>query len=253
MNITIADYNGYNPKCESVQKALKWLGEKGEVPIEDLYREICGTWANVMRLGEIRKYLVVSRLEEFDTFAQQEGAYIISQLDDKIDTLRTDLQSIEYTSTLNPTRMYVYFRKNKTNLTQREHDKVVHDVLHSLLRGAVFEDDDYSLLLKELKEWHQYHYDTEIHYGWACSVNNRSAIKSIEKHLNRKPFLIGTKRCYEGFTFQTGRSEHYKCTGFDEGKIKFVLYENGMHQGTRKLFKFDHKEFKTHFKDKKIQ
>ena len=253
MNVTIADYNGYNSKCESVQKALMWLEKKGEVPIEDLYKKICGTWANVIRFGEIRKYLIVSRLEEFDRFAQQEGAYIINELDVQIDTLKTNLQSIEYTSTLNPTRMYVYFRKNKTNLTQREHDKVVHDVLHSLLRGAVFEDDDYSLLLGELKRWHQYHYDTEIHYRWACSVNNRSAAKSIENHLNRKPFLIGTKRCYEGFEFRTSNTEWYKCTGFDEGKIKFVVYENGIHQGSRKLFKFTNKEFKEHFKDKKIQ
>jgi hypothetical protein len=250
MKVTIADYNGYNPNCPTVKKSLKWLEEKGEVSLEDLYRDI--STLVIFRFGEIRKFLIPSRLEEFDQWARIEAGIEISELDNKIYQLESDLKHIEFTSTLNPVRMYHYFRKNQTKLTDREHDKVVHDILYSILRGAVFELEDYGLLRKELKNWYNYHVDVESHYRWAVMANNRSAIKSIEKYLNRKPFLIGTKRCYEDFKFCTGNNEHYKCTGFDENKIKFVLYENRMGQGPRKLFKFDNKEFKEHFKDKKI-
>lgn len=155
--------------------------------------------------------------------------------------------------TLNPAMVYLYFRKPQKYITERKSDSILNDILECVIAAAEFEIDDYELLYHNLRTKYLCHCDTEWHYRIAIENNNNTAWKSIEKFLDRKPYIINGKRCYAEFKFQLAHNEYYHCTGWNEqGNIKFVVYHEPNRKGIRKLLNFTREQFNEYFKNKKI-
>ena len=154
---------------------------------------------------------------------------------------------------LSPSVVYNYFLKQQKYISDRGYDKVLNNVLECIMASSIFEENDYELLFKQLRTRIQWHCNTEWHYRIAIENNNNSAWKSIELFLKRKPYLVDSKRVYDGFDFQLARNEYYRCTGWNEkGNIKFVLYSEPNNNGRRKLLNFNREQFNEYFKGKKI-
>lgn len=154
---------------------------------------------------------------------------------------------------LNPSIVYNYFRSQQKYITDRMYDKVLDNALECIMASSIFENNDYELLYKSLRTRIQRHCNTEWHYRIAIENNNNTAWKSIELFLNRKPYLIDGKRCYDCFDFQLARNEYYRCTGWNEkGNIKFVLYSEPNGNCKRKQLNFTREQFNEYFKGKKM-
>ena len=154
---------------------------------------------------------------------------------------------------LNPSIVYDYFRNHQKYITDRMYDEVLDNALECIIASSIFENNDYELLYKSLRRRIQRHYDTEWHYRIAIKNNNNTAWKSIELFLNRKPYIIDGKRCYDRFEFQLARNEYYRCTGWNEkGNIKFVLYSEPNGNGKRKQLNFTKEQFNEYFEGKII-
>lgn len=131
-------------------------------------------------------------------------------------------------------------------------NSVMQSVLYNLCAVAKFDEDDFTEVRKNFNfgYWGSNH--IESFYATAIRSGNSSAWKSIEKALNRTPFILKSKRMYEGVTFQVAEDNKwvkYRCTGWnDSNKIKFIV-ENP--DGQKRL-SFNNKEFKTYFKNKQI-
>ena len=150
---------------------------------------------------------------------------------------------------ITPAELYRQFKIQQPYITDRQYDSVLNNVLESIIASQRFEIDDYHDLYKWIRREYDYHWDSEWHYRIAIKHNNNLAWKSIEKFINRKPYLFDNKRCYEGFEFSTTDGDTYKCTGFDGSRIKFKVW---FKKPEFKLLKFTHAEFKDYFNARKM-
>jgi arsenate reductase-like glutaredoxin family protein len=146
-----------------------------------------------------------------------------------------------------------FFKQSFQSQSYLTTNSLMYNTLNSLCSVAFFNEDDFSEIIKNFNfsYWGGNH--IERFYATAIVSDNNSAWKSIEKLLNRTPFILKNKRMYEGITFnviQDDKRVKYRCTGWnDAGKIKFVT-ENTDNQ---KRMSFDNKEFKAYFKTIKIE
>jgi hypothetical protein len=164
------------------------------------------------------------------------------------------INEIERINDIVPARVYSYFKGCHRYMTQGVHENHLNSVLSSLLATITFNDGDYLQLRKQLWNFSQYHTNPENHYRIAIENNNNSAWKEIEKYLNRKPFIVDGKRCYDGFEFEISRNQYYTCTGWNsDGRIKFIKSTKPNRKGHRKLLNFNYDQFKDYFKSKKIK
>lgn len=131
-------------------------------------------------------------------------------------------------------------------------NSLMQNVLYNLLSVADFKEDDFSEIMKNFN--FRYWGGNSIEGFYASSIinGNNSAWKSIEKALNRTPFILKNKRVYERFSFiviEDNKQIKYRCTGWNDAKkIKFITETD-----SQKRYSFDNKEFKAFFKDKTIQ
>lgn len=132
-------------------------------------------------------------------------------------------------------------------------NNVMQSVLYDLCKVAKFDEDDFIELRKKFNFDYWGHNQIECFYACSISYNNNSAWKSIEKSLDRNPFILKNRRMYEGVRIRVAEDNKwvdYRCTGWNDAKkIKFVI-DN---ENSQKRLSFDNKEFKSYFKDKKIQ
>lgn len=117
-----------------------------------------------------------------------------------------------------------------------------------------FKEDEFSKIMKNFNFGYWGGNSIEYYYAQSISANNNTAWKSIEKAINRKPFILKNKRMYEGKCFTILYDEKwtvFRCTGWNEkGNIKFVTDNKNEKQ---KRFSFDIGEFKAFFKAKKFR
>ena len=132
-------------------------------------------------------------------------------------------------------------------------NSVMQSVLYNLCQVAVFDEDDFSELMRDFNFGLWGGNLIESFYRSMVLSNNNSAWKSFEKALSRTPFLLKNKRMYEGMTFRLAENNkwiYYRCTGWNnDKKIKFVTDKTEK----QNRFSFDNKEFRAFFKDKKIE
>jgi hypothetical protein len=260
MKISAKDWNGYNPECPTVQKAVKFLKENGEIAVEDLFNFLNYKYDSVIL---IKNYLNPDRVTEYQRwafdyfsfeFAYKEHEAKLDRLKSKIWDVENDLKHKERLATyMTPARVYEYFRFQHKFTSDRIYSKSMYDILESILATRKFEENDYVELRKSLRGISIPHHDAEEHYATAVRSNNSSLWKQIESYLERKPFIIDKKRCYQGFSFQLSEKENYRCTGWNEmGRIKFIQSSDRRGEVDRKLLNFNREEFMVHFKDKKI-
>lgn len=130
---------------------------------------------------------------------------------------------------------------------------IMQSVLYNLCTVAKFDEDDFSELMKKFNFGYWGSNSIESFYGTMIVSGNNSAWKSFEKALERTPFILKSRRMYEGITFRVAEDNKwisYRCTGWNDiKKIKFVIDK----EEKQKRFAFDNKEFKAFFKDKKIE
>jgi hypothetical protein len=115
-----------------------------------------------------------------------------------------------------------------------------------------FEDDEFLKIMKNFNFNYWGATSIESFYANAIKSKNSSAWKSIEKAIDRKPFILKNKRMYEGRTFEMKSEKKlikFRCTGWnDTNKIKFVTETE-----KQKRYSFDLKEFKEFFKDQEFR
>lgn len=115
--------------------------------------------------------------------------------------------------------------------------------------GATFEETDFAAINKEMHGGYWFgtslngHHFGEGLYRAACE-RNVSAAKSYEMSFSRTPFILGSKRVFEGFKFEYD-GLHCHVTGWakNNDKIKFVGYQNRNQEGKKKLFEMGREEW----------
>lgn len=120
-----------------------------------------------------------------------------------------------------------------------------------------FQEDEFLKIMKNFNFGYWGGNNIEYFYADAVRSNNNSAWKSIEKAIDRKPFILKGKRMYEGRTFFIAMNKkwvEFRCTGWNEqGKLKFVYETTEKDKKTQKRLSFDLKEFKEYFKDQQFR
>jgi len=115
-----------------------------------------------------------------------------------------------------------------------------------------FHEDDFSTILNKMSGGYWFGCNSngkgkgESFYSNAINSRNTSAIKSYEKWVGLKPFILNNNRMHSGSKFKDEKY-CYSVTGFDfeERKIYLVAYEiaDRKEEGRRKLFNFNNKEW----------
>lgn len=257
MNVTIKDYSGYNADCKTVKKILKYIDSKKECSLDDIFQKAELSYEDIIRF---KQYLKSNKFTEFEEWANHKYSFermfeLHTKELNKLELARkTALEEVHRIEGLTPAKVYSYFRESQPYINDRSYNSCLLNVLDSIIAISNFEENDYFELTKVMSTKYACYANTERHYRIAIENNNNSAWKSIEKYLNRKPFIVDKKRCYEGFEFQISRTEYYGCTGWNQkGEIKFILSSKPNRAGQRKLLKFNYQQFKEYFKDKKIE
>lgn len=256
MIITIQDYNGYNSQCETVKKTLKYIQKKKKCSMDDIFKKLEFSYSDVFK---VLQYLNENKKQEFKEYALKKFSFekVFEEHCIKLNELKVEKENaiaeIQRINDLVPARIYSYFKNCQKYTTQGVHESNLHSILCSLLATITFKEGDYLQLQNVLGYFNQYHGSAEYHYRIAIENNNNSAWKEIEKYLNRKPYIVDGKRCYDGFEFQISKNEYYACTGWNsDGRIKFIRSTENDRKGQRKLLNFNYEEFKEYFKDKKM-
>lgn len=142
---------------------------------------------------------------------------------------------------------------NESYLTKNE---VMRSVFYNLICVGSFDIDDFKKVSENflMSYWGG---NYEHFYSYAIRSNNSSAWKSFEKWFDREPFILKSKRMYEGIKFKypcekENKWKFFRCTGWNDKKeIKFVTEE----EPTQRRFSFTKNEMKAFFKEveKKIE
>ena len=131
-------------------------------------------------------------------------------------------------------------------------NSVMQRTMEILLEVARFEEDEFSEIMKRFKFGYWGLNSIEHYYRTAINSQNNTAWKSIEKAIDRKPFILKGKRMHYGKTIEIavdGKWVTFRCTGWnDTKKIKFVTETE-----KQKRYSFDLKEFKEFFKDQEFR
>mgnify|MGYP000309565468 CR=1 FL=1 len=193
--------------------------------------------------AKFHKELLKRQTERLSIFDTKED------LVNEIDLLKTWKQNRLNESQVLYTLEY-FFKQSFQYQSYETTNHIMYRVLCSLLAVCSFSEDDFSNITQKFNFGYWGGNYIESFYAEAVINRNISAWKSIEKYLNRKPFIIKSKRMYEGATFyDKNECIEYRCTGWnDKGKIKFVYNKNEK----QKRLSFDNKEFRTFFKNKNI-
>lgn len=146
-----------------------------------------------------------------------------------------------------------YFYEQSIDKSYITINHVMDSVLRELCAVASFEENDFTEIIGRFKFSFWGFRSLEYYYRIMIENRNNSAWKSFEKAINRSPFILKNKRMFEGIQIEVKEENKrtlYRCTGFNEkNKIKFVIDE----KDKQKRFSFDNKEFKSFFKDKKVE
>lgn len=257
MKVTIKDYNGYNPDCQTVKKILKFIDGKKQCTIYDVFKKGELGYNDTLK---VMAYIKEDRLEEYKAWALKRFSFerMFEEHTKELDKLslakKIALSEVNRLEGITPAKAYCYFSNPQKYLTDRAFDKYISNVLEAIIATIEFKENDYLELRKVISGKYFCNSNVEYHYRIAIMNNNNTAWKEIEKYLDRKPYLVDGKRCYDGFEFEVARNEYYTCTGWNaKGNIKFILSNNPNRNGKRKLLNFNFDEFKEYFKDKKIE
>ncbi len=163
---------------------------------------------------------------------------------------------------------------NKAMWSWARLNRCMQDALHLAIEaGLEFGLDDFAYISQKFK-WMYWAGDGEGFYCHAVSGNNISAIKSFEKHRNRKPFIVNNViqwwqnkdthrnrgRLAVGSTF-IRQGERISITSFNDkdGNVIACSYEPREHDGkgyffgvlkVRHIYKFTHKDLGKREEDK---
>ena len=258
MRVSKKDYTGLNNECPKIKRVLAAIGEQS-MPIEEVFAM---TGLDYSTAAIMTRYIKEERHEEYQKWsfkhfsfdrAWEEHVSKIAKLEQKEKALQRAIINKERISdTLTPARVYAYFKQQENFTSDAKYRDSMYAVLDLVLSTRKFGQGDYVELRAELSSsLSRPHLDGEAHYRAAVVSNNRTAWREIEAYLGRKPYIISEKRIYEWFEFET-EDGYFRCTQFQEGCVRLVKSADRTFYNGRKLLKFNHKEFKEYFKNKKI-
>lgn len=290
MKFTTDDFIDYPLSCNVVQDILEYVKDR-EFTFEEL-NEFRPQWVNINRFPQ---YLKPEKLKPFieyysDKFYKQNHndlSGLIKKLEERISGYKyeenkfkerfqyliNDEENIKVldknlflekrlekilTKGNAVTVLEVIFSNSYKSQSYLTTNNALQRALYILTEVAIFKEDEFSEIMKNFNFDYWGINIIESFYSNSILAGNNSAWKSIEKALNKKPFILQGKRIYEGKTFQMFIAEriviNLRCTGWNnEGKIKFVYDTLEKDKSVQKQLSFDLKEFKEYFKDKKFR
>jgi len=287
MKFTPEHFDGYNEHCQTIKEIKEFIGDR-EFTFEELSSKF-----KIVTVVSFFKYLKEEYQEQFlNESGKEHIKYHFDEIDDLIRDLKSMKSSAKYekdkyenlykvvapyqNADENLIKDLVMFRHQEEVRNARSQvintlryvfdesyqaqsylttNNVMYRTLSVLLEVANFREDDFAEIEKQFNFEYWGLNSREQFYATAIIFRNRSAWKSIEKHLNRKPFLLNGKRIYEGAKWeahQDNRRIFYRCTGWNsDGKVKF-LTDTSCTTEKQKRYSKTNEEFKDFFKEIKI-
>lgn len=289
MKFVVSDFSDYPEHCKTVHDILEFVKDR-EFTFDEVHN-----FAPIVTLDRFIHSLRVDLHKDFlkSYFTPEYVQKNRGVLNDIIETLERKISRYEYHKNEYKKR-FEYLTANEENLKLLDQNILLNDNLENdknkgeafrlletiwqqsfqsesyvttnsvMYRGLCialetfkFQEDEFEKIRRNFNFGYWGGNSIESFYACAIQSNNNTAWKSIEKAINRKPFILKNKRMYEGKTFTIAFEEKwtvFRCTGWnEEGNIKFVYNTLNNGKEIQKRISFNLKEFKSFFRMKKIR